>query len=537
MISMRQSFLPEIWGVRHRDLDDPDATPLTPELTQDEPDPVASPDHLSMHADIFGIEELQDSTIAYVGVEGSVPGGLVPPGADPLYIPLPEGIETSVTDFDNLYWQRRIGKTSARKAVRRFFMTGKCKYNGHWIRTPRELAQYFSESIIAEVSKNLHSQRSWWTLKMTATDQVITSPPAHKEPRRRNDVRVCSFNISTLYDGDRLRSVLQQYSDYDIVCLQGTSVSHAKRATDSLVRIVGEFNHVRAEHSLDNFWILSWGYNMHGKCSTNKCGVIIALNKRRIPREHIKRRLDPTKDTAGRFGVVVVQLDQDELVITNTYAPQESASVEQKQLLWQVQNAHMQTVSQRATYIATGDFNGDLVPQEHDRLVGPLHCSQKTTENGELLHAYVQAHSLMVPQTWQCYVKGHEHVPGWRGSTFFGNGDTRIDFILASKHARCKDTHIDVARGYLFRMGEGISMLDHAPVCTKVEFDNDLRYREKAQPAVRWNYTALRAANDDQFFRDKFIEELDTWAKTHYDEFVMQPEWYSDPSPVWENNE
>ena len=43
-------------------MDDPDATPLTPEHTQDEPDPVARPDHINGDTDVFGIDEFAESS-------------------------------------------------------------------------------------------------------------------------------------------------------------------------------------------------------------------------------------------------------------------------------------------------------------------------------------------------------------------------------------------------------------------------------------------------------------------------------------------
>ena len=117
-----------------------------------------------------------------IGGEGSVPGRLAPAGSDPLYIPLPEGIESGEAyGFDNKYWQRHVHKPSAQRAVRKFYLTNRCKWHGQVIASSQQLAQFFDSSIVYNVQTRLQKERQWWTSR-ARPDERPRPPTTAKNP-------------------------------------------------------------------------------------------------------------------------------------------------------------------------------------------------------------------------------------------------------------------------------------------------------------------------------------------------------------------
>ena len=64
----------------------------------------------------------------------------------------------------------------------------------------------------------------------------------------------------------------------------------------------------------------------------------------------------------------------------------------------------------------------------------------------------------------------NETDTGWQGETFFGRGDTRIDFQLFSQYVLVDDCLVDIARGKRFKIGDPLSPLEHVPVVTNIRY-------------------------------------------------------------------
>ena len=67
--------------------------------------------------------------------------------------------------------------------------------------------------------------------------------------------------------------------------------------------------------------------------------------------------------------------------------------------------------------IATGDFNGDVVADEDQQLIGTLYHRETVSEHGEYLTSLARAYGLNIPHTWTTELRGV--YDGWAGETFF----------------------------------------------------------------------------------------------------------------------
>ena len=281
------------------------------------------------------------------------------------------------------------------------------------------------------------------------------------------------------------------------------------------------------------FWIISWGWSK-GNISNKSCGVLIALNAKTLPHRLITQRLDPTLECSGRFGAVKLQVSPGQaLAVASCYAPQEeTTSTQEKDRYWKMVHHELHKLPQRCTMAVGGDFNGDLISDPDDRLAGEAYRGEKSTDNGTHLHTLAHTFGLKVPHTWGTDVVGW--LPeGWRGETFFGNGNTRIDFLLVTKYTNTKHTWVDISGGYDMIMGSGTTLNDHVPIGMTIEYDVNVRYQ--APPlSTKWNYAHLRLANLDMQYREKFVNDIDEWAKQNHHDFTRLDSFQTDPSPHWQ---
>ena len=114
--------------------------------------------------------------------------------------------------------------------------------------------------------------------------------------------------------------------------------------------------------------------------------------------------------------------DKQDLIIETCYAPTDTAPMETMEEFWKCVCvlAKHQEFPVRSTIVAAGDFNGDVMPDEHDPLIGLLHPAKKESDNGARLCALAHTYNLFLPQTWE--VRTNETDTGWQGETFFGRG-------------------------------------------------------------------------------------------------------------------
>ena len=208
----------------YNDLDDPEAD-LWSE-SQDSPEGVASPPGQ------FSLE----NGIAFVRglAEASAPPGLTPGGDCPFFIPTPEWVETSESRYlATGYWQRHACKTSVKKPIRSFFLTGQCKWGGRIIRTYQELAQVFDSQVVEDVRRKLHKRRGWWEQRSRHSTPEVPSPRGFR--RRKHNLDILSFNIKYAGAG-RLEAILDKYSKTDIICLQGTGITKKRAPYQGRIR-------------------------------------------------------------------------------------------------------------------------------------------------------------------------------------------------------------------------------------------------------------------------------------------------------------
>ena len=114
----RQSTLPLRVPVQH--WDDSQATAISEE--EFEPAVVTSP----LSGWDFEYEDIENLSPGEASVPADHPIG----GGDPQYIPVPTLVENSEGIVYEGYWQRHAGKKSVKKVIRKYFMTGKCKWGG-----------------------------------------------------------------------------------------------------------------------------------------------------------------------------------------------------------------------------------------------------------------------------------------------------------------------------------------------------------------------------------------------------------------------
>ena len=125
----------------------------------------------------------------------------------------------------------------------------------------------------------------------------------------RHQLRVVSHNFTMGYN-ETLKSMLNFYQDYDVICLQGTRF-HKKKTPYAGRCKVDTNTPMRTEYisACKRFWIISWGWG-NGTGTNHMAGVAICLNVRTMPRELIQLRHDPDYEFAGRYGAVTLKYEE-----------------------------------------------------------------------------------------------------------------------------------------------------------------------------------------------------------------------------------
>ena len=139
--------------------------PAAPPGDFSEPDMVASPCPFDFSFPDEGLDTYFDQDV-YIEGEGSVGSGLVPAAED--FIPVHDfqrEVETPETVVTDHYWQRHT-KNTARRAVRRFLITGFAKWGKNRITSDRELAHFIDKQVIETETRRVKVNRQWWEKKV-----------------------------------------------------------------------------------------------------------------------------------------------------------------------------------------------------------------------------------------------------------------------------------------------------------------------------------------------------------------------------------
>ena len=124
-----------------------------------------------------------------------------------------EAIEAHVPEG---YFQRRWhGKQSIKRQIRKFLITGWCKWRGRSIENRAELAREFDQQIVGEMERTA-------------------------QPNRRNNAAPATMDQR----GESLPDIIQQFSWCDVIVILGTRKSKHKAPKDGKVKGTG----MRSQH-------------------------------------------------------------------------------------------------------------------------------------------------------------------------------------------------------------------------------------------------------------------------------------------------
>ena len=336
--------------------------------------------------------------------EVSVPtGDELPVGRD--FIPVNSEVETNTAHSEQVNWLCRY-KKAIRDQIRRFYKTGSCKWKQEIITDEARLAAVFPEQAIMAVLRNLQPHRSYWH-RMAQSGVLV--PEVKKQERLRHrslrELSIVSYNILSAYD--RLDTVFEKFADADIICIQSTCLPIKKAPLEGKPR--QDTTYVRDERTSQcgKFHVISWGHS-RGSGSNKSCGVVIALNKKTLPKELITHRYDPFHKYAGRWGAIRISDHKYlDLIVGNVYHFQEDEDEGTKHSFWHMVNTDTASFPKRAVKVIAGDFNGDICPQQqNDPLVGRAYPCTEPTQNGAHLLSYmspqVTSPTHIPPSTCRC---------------------------------------------------------------------------------------------------------------------------------------
>ena len=341
-----------------------------------------------------------------------------------------------------------------------------------------------------------------------------------------------SYNITSAHN--KLGHVFKLYRDYDVLFLQGTRLRKKTQPFAGKQKMdTGTPDRAEWLSQCGRFWVISWGWS-RGVGSNHMAGVIIALNVKTLPREAITHRIDPDPVFGGRFGMIRFRsADQQPLTLSTIYCLQESEESSLRTRFWSMVYKKHSCLPKREIEIWGGDFNGSPNTDESDPYFGAMYDMKvgEKNENGEALHTLARACKLDVPNTKECSLNGT--FQGWRGETFFSdNGNSKIDHMLVSKGAHTTERRVDINKGFILSPGTKTKMSEHAPLTMTVHYDLSFRYKRRIPPQ-RWNIAKLRIAQDDQVFRQPFVDEVRKMANDDWETNETQGATASDPSPLW----
>ena len=111
--------------------------------------------------------------------------------------------------------------------------------------------------------------------------------------KNRSLIRITNYNPMSMKQDGRWLDILRAFKDFQVIGLNGTC-TRAKLGQEYTVK------------SHKHFEVIEWGW-LTRELSNCKCGVAIALSKKRFPRNCWRQIHCPIKKMAGRMGAVRIK--------------------------------------------------------------------------------------------------------------------------------------------------------------------------------------------------------------------------------------
>ena len=434
-------------------------------------------------------------------VEARVSAAL--PAADtPEFIGVPETGEPEAEVPEGYFQRRWYGKQSIKRQIRKFLITGWCKWRVKRIESRAELAHTFDQQIISEMERTVKEWKTYWAKRTRPVE-------LGKSAKIGNTVQLkyALYNPGSA-QGERLQEIIQQFSWCDVIIIPATRMSRRKAPKEGEMKATG----VRAQYDSQcgRFIQISWGYD--GK--DRMAGLMMLLSKKRFSADNIVRYYDPPVALAGRWGAVRVKNEGNmDLFIAGCYAYVEGD--ERGTKLWDHISTVLAAVRARTTIVMAGDFNGHVEAGEGPN--GPLHPAESTNENGEKIISVCTTHNLTLVNTWKASAADQTE---WNGETHVGPQGTkqRVDYFAVSEHAfeEVEQVKAQIKAAMRLRPGgvkPGKELFDHIPLTMVHRYKLAVKKTRKSE-TTKWHFARLKHAMDDPEAERQFRIDLQQWVMT-----------------------
>ena len=388
------------------------------------------------------------------------------------------------------------------RALRHYFLLGWTRYHGNLIRHDSRLAAFFPKEDIAAVRTLFASKRRWWyqqdpLLPFRRNDHQVHLPATIAKEETAHTVRggvlqLVTYNCRTLgHSSARLVEIAEDLHSRGVqaAALQGACWKHATPRSEWTVY---------SREGRPIYFCFSWskaGSDTHG-------GVLLLLQVERFDKQKFTERYDPVKCCAGRIGGVRyvdrrAEGPQDHTFIT-AYAPQETASDEDKQAFFTELQTLVQTLPRRTAVWMMGDFNAHVGPDSQHRSVG-RQDAEPTNDNGLLLGHMCDSLGLCLVNTFHA-----------AGSTWWSADqltEHRIDYIAMRRAFQRKVKRCRVSK-LLGRRWQTTPIADHWPLELAVGLQAAWAKPRPKHAVLQWNrHAILRAATDPTLYMP-FLQDV-----------------------------